>query len=243
MTRAFAPLVFVPALGSDARLWHPVADRLAETVDTIVVRGEGSSIRAMADSVLEQSPEKFILAGNSMGGYVALDVALREQSSRVLGLALLNTSAIAADSGRRDNSLRLIEMVKCGEFEAAVSRISAAVAPGRPDVAGLAASMALDLGADVFVAQQVSVMKRLDRRAELPSLAVPTLVIAGSDDMITPRSLGEEIANLVPGAETRVLPGVGHLSTLEAPDAVAEHITNWLHRYASALHSLPEVRP
>ncbi|MBY4108262.1 alpha/beta fold hydrolase [Rhodococcus fascians] len=238
-----APLVFVPALGSDARLWQPVADRLADRFDTVVVRGEGNSIREMADSVLDQSPEKFYLAGNSMGGYVALDIAFRAQRSRVLGLALLNSSAIAADAGRRENSLRVIEMARRGQFDEAVTLITSAVAPGRPDIAAAAAAMARDLGADVFVAQQIAVMTRSDRRAELDSLAVPTLVIAGEEDAITPSALGGELADSVPGAEFDVLAGVGHLSTLEAPDAVADRIGSWLTAITADRTESLEVRP
>ena len=180
----------------------------------------------MADSVLAQSPDHFAVVGNSMGGYVALDIALRG-SPRVHGLALLNSSAIEADAGRRENSRRIIEMVRGGQSHDAVTAMSNAVAPHRPEVAELAGVMARDLGDDVLVAQQVAVMTRRDRRGELASLSVPTLVVAGTDDAITPRALGEEIADLVPGAHLVVLTGVGHLSTLEAPEAVAEQVTRW----------------
>ena len=240
---AAAPLVFVPALGSDERLWQPVADRLADRHTTVVVRGEGNSIRQMADSVLEQSPEKFFLAGNSMGGYVALDIALRQPCSRVVGLALLNSSAIAADSGRRENSLRVIEMARRGHFDDAVDLITSAVAPGRPDIAATASVMARDLGVDVFVAQQIAVMTRADRRAELASVTVPTLVIAGGEDAITPSSLGGELAASISGAELEVLAGVGHLSTLEAPEAVAVRMDRWLTALVAGRVESMEVRP
>ncbi|KQU38435.1 MULTISPECIES: alpha/beta fold hydrolase [unclassified Rhodococcus (in: high G+C Gram-positive bacteria)] len=228
------PLVFVPALGSDERLWQPVADLLADSIETVVVRGEGSSISAMADSVLEQCPPRFAVAGNSMGSYVALEIALR-MSPRVHGLALLNSSAIAADAGRRENSRRIIEMVRGGRFDEAVTAMSGAVAPRRPEVADLAATMARDLGEDVLVAQQVAVMTRHDRRDELSSLTVPTLVIAGTDDAITPSDLGREVTDLVPGAELVVLAGVGHLSTLEAPESVAANLARW---HAALTHSV-----
>ncbi|MEU2002587.1 alpha/beta fold hydrolase [Rhodococcus sp. NPDC019627] len=223
------PVVFVPALGSDARLWRPVADILGDKVSSVVVRADGSSIEAMADRVLEQTPQDFFLVGNSMGGYVSLEIALR-RTGRVRGLALLNSSAIAADSDRRANSRRLVEKVRAGEFDQAVTMISDAVAPQRPDVAELAATMARDLGDEVFIAQQTAVSNRRDRRVELATLDVPTLVIAGEHDTITPVALGSEVADSVPGAELVVLPGVGHLSTLEAPGAVASHLLSWLSR-------------
>lgn len=226
-------LVFVPALGSDARSWRPVADILGDKVSSVVVRADGSSIEAMADHVLEQSPLEFFLVGNSMGGYVSLEIALRK-TGRVRGLALLNSSAVAADSDRRANSRRLVEKARAGEFDQAVTMISDAVAPHRPDVAELAATMARDLGDEVFIAQQTAVSNRRDRRVELATLDVPTLVIAGEHDAITPVALGSEVADSVPGAELVVLPGVGHLSTLEAPGAVASHLLSWLSRQVTS---------
>ncbi|WP_308115485.1 MULTISPECIES: alpha/beta fold hydrolase [unclassified Rhodococcus (in: high G+C Gram-positive bacteria)] len=222
-----APLVFVPALGSDERLWQPVADLVSATTETLVVRGEGSSMEEMADSVLAQAPDSFYLAGNSMGGYVSLEIALRGTPA-VLGLALLNSSAVAADDARRQNSLGLIDMVRGGGFDEAVTLISTAVGRGRSDVSALAAEMARDLGPDVFIAQQTAVMTRRDRRAELPFLTVPTLVLAGTEDAITPQAWGGEIAAAVPGAELTVLDGIGHLSTVEAPSAVAVRLGRWL---------------
>lgn len=227
------PLVFVPALGSDARSWRPVADILGDKVTSVVVRGHGSSIEDMADRVLEQSPQEFFLVGNSMGGYVSLEIALR-RTGRVRGLVLLNSSAIAADSDRRANSQRLVEKVRAGEFDEAVTMISSAVAPQRPDVAEAAATMARDLGDEVFIAQQTAVSNRRDRRSEIATLDVPTLVIVGEHDAITPLALGSEVVDSVPDAELVVLPGVGHLSTLEAPDAVASHLLSWLSRQVTS---------
>lgn len=223
------PVVFIPALGSDARLWKPIADILDNRIDSMVVRGAGDSIEAMAESVLEQSPPEFFLVGNSMGGYVALEIALRKPG-RLRGLTLLNSSAIAADPDRHANSERLIEKVRAGEFEQAVGTISRAVAPQRPDISALAATMALDLGSEIFVEQQTAVMNRRDRRSELAALDVPTLVVAGEQDAITPVALSSDLAESLPDADLIILPGVGHLSTLEAPEIVGLKLFSWWSR-------------
>jgi len=228
------PLVLVPALGSDERLWAPVVERIQDDVDCVVIRGEGDSIESMADHVLSCAPEDFYLAGISMGSYVCLEVALR-QTDRVRAVAFLNGSAIAAPADRRESSLRLIEMADSGQFQQAVDLISAAVAPRRPDVTAIAASMARDLGPEVFEHQQLAVLNRRDRSADLPKLDVPTLVVVGETDTVTPCELGEELAAAVPGAQLAVLAGVGHLSTLEDPDGVSEVLTQWLARADEAL--------
>ncbi|MGW0707928.1 alpha/beta fold hydrolase [Streptomyces sp. NPDC002643] len=221
----------MPALGSDARLWQPVVDHILEhiAVECLIVQATGDSIESMADDVFAQAPDRFYLAGISMGGYVSLDVVLRA-TGRVAGLALLNTSAIAAPPDRRKSSTSLIALAESGRFDEAVDRISGAVAPNRPDVTALAASMARDLGPEVFKAQQLAVLNRRDRTSETSKMAVPTLIVVGDADAITPLKLSEEMAGSIPDSELRVLEGIGHLSPLEAPAVVASHLVDWLLR-------------
>jgi len=100
--RARLPLVLVPGLLCDERLWRPQAQRLADLADPVIadVIGEGS-MSEMARSVLEAAPPagRFALAGLSMGGYVALEV-MRVVPDRVARLALLDTSARADPPSR-----------------------------------------------------------------------------------------------------------------------------------------------
>jgi pimeloyl-ACP methyl ester carboxylesterase len=229
------PLVLVPALGCHARLWQPVVDRIHDRIECVVVQGRGDSVESMADDVLAQAPDRFHLAGISMGGYVCLDIALKA-TGRVAGLALLNTSAIAAPPDRRHGSVTAIEMAESGRFDEVVDRVSGGVAPNRPDVAAVAAAMARDLGADVFKAQQLAVLNRRDRRSEIAKIAVPTLIVAGDSDAITPLGLSEEMAGSIPGAELQVLEGIGHLSPLEDPAQVASLLGDWLVRIDGPAH-------
>ncbi|MCX4642018.1 MULTISPECIES: alpha/beta fold hydrolase [unclassified Streptomyces] len=227
------PLVLIPALGADERLWQPVVERLSAHVECRVIRGEGASIKAMADSVLEKAPEKFNLAGISMGGYVSLDVVLRG-TGRVQGLALLNTSAIAAEPQRRDNSLRAIGLAESGDFEKAADIIAGAVALARPDITALAGKMVRALGVEVFKDQQRAVAERYDRRQELSAISVSTMVLVGDNDAITPPSLGHALASGISGARLVTLEDVGHFSALEDPDGVASALLGWLPRTKEA---------
>ena len=118
-------------------------------------------------------------------------------------------------------------MASNGEFEQAVAMISTSVAPLRPDVANLAAIMAHDLGPDVFNDQQTAVMNRIDRHGELPALDLPVLTIVGDADNITPQNLGADLSKLMPDSDLVTLDGVGHLSSLEVPDRVAQSLRQW----------------
>lgn len=223
------PLVLIPALGCDERLWTPVAERLGDEVDCQIIRGEGDSVEALADSVLAQAPQTFLLAGISMGGYVALEIAVR-RTGRVRGLALLNTSAIAASEDKRRRSASVIDLVESGDFDRAVELVSGSVAPTRVDVTALAADMARDLGPDVFVDHQRAVMNRPDRTGDLAKIEEQTIVVAAGADAITPHELGRDLADGIPSAELVVLDGIGHLSVLEDPDGAADALQMWLKR-------------
>lgn len=223
------PLVLVPALGCDERLWTPVAERLSDEVDCQIIRGEGDSIEALADSVLAQAPPSFLLAGISMGGYIALEIVAR-RTGRVRGLALFNTSAIAASEGKRRSSANVIDLVESGDFDRAVELVSGSVAPTRPDVTSLAAAMARDLGPEVFIAHQRAVMNRPERTGDLARIYEQTIVVTADADVITPLELGRDLADGIADAEFVVLDGIGHLSVLEDPDKAADVLQPWLKR-------------
>lgn len=222
------PVIFVPGMASDSRLWQPVIDRLSDVVEPLVARCSGESLTEFADEILAQAPARFAIAGISMGGYVALEVALRGDP-RLAGLALLNTNARPASELQVQRSTALLEDAKRGLFETVADKLAETVAAGKADIVPIAAAMVRTLGRDGYLRQQRAVLARRDRRGELRQIAVPTLVIAGDEDRISAPSLANEIARAVPGAELDIFP-CGHLSTVEVPEMVAASLRDWLSR-------------
>ncbi|MGO4583342.1 alpha/beta fold hydrolase [Arthrobacter sp. 2RAF6] len=220
-------LVMIPALGADSRLWQPVIDELGAEFDCTVIRGEGRTIQAMADHVLSKAPKEFILIGISMGGYVSLEIALRN-TGRVKALALFNTSAIAAPEDRRKNSIDLISLVESGGFRTAMDRTTSAVSRGIPEIQRVVAAMTEDLGARVFVDQQRAVIDRSDRRAELNTITCPTIVVGGTEDIITPPDLSEDLVRRLPDARLVLVKGSGHFTPLEQPAAAAAALADFV---------------
>ena len=88
--------------------------------------------------------------------------------------------------------------------------------------------MADETGADVFIRQQTAIMSRPDSRPDLLKIKCPTLVLVGEGDQLTPPKLSEEIAGAIPNSRLVVVPGSGHLSTLERPDAVNKALVEWM---------------
>lgn len=227
-------VVFVPGLTADARLWNPVIAELGDTIKAVIAPTDAESLEGMANDVFASTSDSFVLAGTSMGGYVALEAALRG-NPQLTGLILANTSARAAAPTQIDRGQRLIAAAESGDFAGVVETLGQSVGGGRAETEALAAAMARDCGAEKYVRHQRAALARRDRRAELPGLRVPTLVLAGDEDDITPPSLGNEIAMLVEHCDFRIIPSAGHLTSVENPVAMAASIRSWLtHEVVSA---------
>lgn len=219
----YRPIVFLPGLICDQRLWRDVINGLSDTVAPMVADLRlDDTIEAMAARTLAAAPEKFALAGLSMGGYVAFEI-LRQAPERVTHLALLDTSARADTPERQDTRRKGIAMVGEGKF-IGVSRglLGNLIAPhhlGTPLAAEVQA-MSERVGQDVYIAQQKAIMDRVDSLPLLPSIDLPTLVGVGALDKMTPFELAEEMASAIPQAELCVFPDAAHLPTMENPAPV-----------------------
>jgi pimeloyl-ACP methyl ester carboxylesterase len=226
------PTLLVPGLTSSPRLYEPQIPALWQFGAVMVAdQRRDDSIAAMARRILEQAPARFSLVGLSMGGYIAFEL-LRQAPARVARLALLDTSArpdAPVQSARRQE---LIELARTGRFgEIADLSYPLLVHPDRLDdqpLRELVRSMALETGAEAYIRQQTAIIHRCDSRPHLAAIACPTLVLVGDADQLTPPALAQEIAAGIAGAQLTVVPGSGHLSTLEQPQRVTAALVEWL---------------
>jgi pimeloyl-ACP methyl ester carboxylesterase len=226
------PTLLVPGLTSSPRLYEPQIPALWQFGPVMVAdQRRDDSIAAMARRILEQAPARFSLVGLSMGGYIAFEL-LRQAPARVARLALLDTSArpdAPVQSARRQE---LIELARTGRFgEIADLSYPLLVHPDRLDdqpLRELVRSMALETGAEAYIRQQTAIIHRCDSRPHLAAIACPTLVLVGDADQLTPPALAQEIAAGIAGAQLTVVPGSGHLSTLEQPQRVTAALVEWL---------------
>jgi pimeloyl-ACP methyl ester carboxylesterase len=216
-------LLLIPGMLNDARIWAAVAPALADRAETCVADvTRGESIAAMAEAAWRQlaglAPERpLVIAGYSMGGYVALQM-LAAPARPVQALALLASSA--RPESPEGAALREKTIAAIGrDFPRVVDGILAFGAHAGFD--GRAArAMMIDVGAEAAIRQNRAVLGRADQRASAQALRLPTLVMVGADDRITPPALAEELAGLIPDARRVVVPDCGHLLPLERPAAV-----------------------
>lgn len=226
------PLVLLPGLLCDARLWRHQAANLADIAEvTVADLTRDDTMAGMAARVLAGAPERFALAGLSMGGYAALAV-MRAAPERVTRLALLDTSAQADTPERRRIRDRLNALARTGRFaEIPPLLLQTLIHPARQGDRALTEtilSMAMTVGAEGFLRQQAAIMDRPDSRPGLGAITCPTLVLCGRQDERTPLSQHEEIAAAITRATLAVIDDCGHMSTLERPEAVTAALRRWL---------------
>lgn len=231
-------LLLLPGMLSDARLWQHQAAALAELAYvTVADLSQADSIADLASKVLDQAPDQhFALAGLSLGGYVALEI-MRQAPQRVIGLALLDTSA-QADSAEAKQGRQALMAKAEHDFPAVISGLLPKLLhPSHLADAGLVeviTGMANSLGQVAFMRQQRAMLGRSDSRPGLAHIKCPTLVLCGREDAITPLAMHQELTAGIAGAQLRVLDYCGHLSSLEQPERVSQALTRWLQRLESA---------
>ncbi len=217
------PIVLITGQLLTDAVWQPLLDAWSDREVIVADNRSDDTIEGFAQRLLDDAPPKFALVAHAMGGFVAFEV-MRRAPDRVARLALISTLASADGPAQTARRQGYIDLVESGKFEQVVEeRIPILFPEEKRDDAqllGLARRMAADTGAETFLAQQRAIMARIDSRPRLGEIAVPTLLIWGEKDGITSRAHHDEIAAAIPGARLEVVPGAGHLPTVEAPDVV-----------------------
>ena len=226
------PLLLVPGLACTAELFRPQIDVFSsERMILIADNRSDDAIEAIAERALAEAPERFALAGLSMGGYVALAIQ-RLAPGRVTRLALLDTTARPDTPEGTERRRILMAWAQSGETE----RIHQALWPRlvHPDrhsdrvLEGIVRRMLDETGSDAFCRQQEAIIARVDSRPLLAAIACPTLVLVGAHDAITPVEMAQEMADAIPQSKLVVVPETGHLATLEAPVHVNAALARWM---------------
>lgn len=226
------PLVLIPGMMCDGRVFGPQIDDLSRDHVVIVAPPVvGETIREMAAHILDQLPPRFALAGISMGGIVAMEIA-RRAPDRVIRLALMSTSPLPDTPAQATWREPQIVRASAGRLEEAMAEAMSpdnlAPGPTRDTVMRLLLDMARGQGGEMFVRQSRALQRRPDAQRALQKLRIPTMVMCGAHDRLTPPKRHETMAALIHGAELVILPDAGHLPTLEVPEQVNIGLRAWM---------------
>lgn len=226
------PLVFLPGMMCDARLFAPqLADLSRDHVVTVAPITQGDRIEEIASAILPLLPHRFALAGLSMGGIVAMEI-LRRAPERVTRIALMDTNALAETPASAAAYEPMLIGAKSGRLEQVLRDLMRpeflAPGPQRIDILAQFLTMGLAMGPQVFAAQVRALQRRRDQQATLRKTKCPALVLCGEHDGLTPVKRHSFMAELIPYAELQIIPEAGHLPTLENPAATTAALRAWM---------------
>jgi 3-oxoadipate enol-lactonase len=221
-------LVFIHGAGC---LPHVFNEQLAAFPEAIAVNlpghgrpGQPSTIAEFAEAVAgelhSREIERAVLAGSSMGGAIALELALRHDP-RVAALIMLGSSA------RLRVAPAIFESIDA-DFPGAAAALAEGffAYPSRERVAA-AVEMMLAVGRQQ-TRRDFSACDAFDVRERLGEIDVPLLALTGEKDVMTPPKFAEAFVGRVPAAEARILPDAGHLAFVERPEATNDAIRTFV---------------
>lgn len=223
--------LLLPGNMCDARLWPEAIRRvLPSAVDVDLSLDD--SIAAMAARVLADTTGSLLPVGFSMGAIVAVEMWL-QAPRRIAGLVLTGYNATADLPERAAHRPVQQAEVRRGGIERVIveelkPNYLAEVNRGDRVLQDLLRDMGMGLGADVFVMQSEALRRRADRVDTLPGVTVPVLYGCGTEDALCPPAWHRRWQSLTTDAALVEIAGAGHMLPLEAPDAVAAALADWL---------------
>lgn len=240
------PLVLIHGFPFDSSMWDEVTPALAANARCIApdIRGLGASpslagpatIDDYADDLFSLMDrlklEKPVLAGLSMGGYIALRALERDQD-RFAGAILMDTRSSPDTDTARINRFRGIKTIRSGGI---ADFVEGFIPPTlhrenrrtRPELIQSLIRKAEGFSPVGLMNALLAMAARTDTTPFLPSLRIPTLLIVGEGDELTTPAIMEGMRNEIPGASLHIIPGAGHLPPLENPNATADIILGFL---------------
>jgi 3-oxoadipate enol-lactonase len=241
------PVVLLHAFPFCADMWRPELERVPEGWRFIApdLRGFGpdaaagtarltlDDMAADVELLLDRiEVERAVIGGLSMGGYVTFAL-FRRAPERFSGMILADTRPQADTPGGRSGRRKLIESAQTGGSTAVadsmlpklLGRTSKA---RRPALMPQVRQMVEREGVEGIIAALEAMLSRPDSTPDLARIACPTLVIVGDEDELTPPADAELMQNHITRSRLVVLPEVGHLSNLEAPDGFTLAVTDFL---------------
>ena len=230
--RPIEPLVLLPGMLGDGTVWDAVAAELCDVAAPQFHRIDlDASVPEMAESVLAVAPQRFALAGHSLGAIVALEI-IRRAPERVTRLALVNASGRGPSPEQLAAWSAQLDRIDAGEFDEVAAQLARLTLPAaRRDDAVLVTAgerMARAVGPAGLRRQLRAQLARTPYLDAVASITVPVLIVSGALDEVCPPQLQTELLTHCPDANHVTLENAGHMSPLEDPHGLAASLRRWL---------------
>ncbi|MDP9280990.1 MAG: alpha/beta hydrolase [Chloroflexota bacterium] len=238
-------LVLIHAFPLSGAMWEHERRALRDAADPIIapsLPGFGGTAVPRGDLTMDDYADSIVaamdaakieraaVAGLSMGGYVAFAL-WRRHRDRVERLFLADTRAEADTEDARDKRLRLAALIREHGIEALLKTPPQWLRTGSPHWDPLL-KMIRTQPPEAVAQGSIAMAHRPDSRPDLPTIDVPTAVVVGEHDAITPLEMSQAMSSEIPGATLSIIPGAGHIANLEASTAFEAALRAWLRRTA-----------
>ena len=239
-------LVLLHPFPASHEFWMPVAEALAARYRVTLpdLRGHGASQPGSGPATMEKQATdlarvcddagigKAVFGGVSIGGYVLFEF-WRRHRERVAGLMLCCTRANAdTEEGRAARLASVDEVAKRGPepfLDAQIERlVGETTHRNRPDIAAAARRMMGQMTVAGIAEVQRGMAVRPDSTPTLATINVPTLIVAGEEDVVAPLEEAQRMHRAVAGSQLRVISKAGHYAVFERPEAASEIIREFL---------------
>lgn len=244
---AGAAVVLVHGYPLDGAMWSGAARLLGERFRVVKLdlpgragtpasdRGGMEGYADFLEAVLAELPEPVGIAGFSMGGYATLAL-MKRRPAKVRALALVDTRATpddAAGKAKRDESVEKVRSEGVAPIAAAmVEKLLSPASAAKSELVERVRRIIMRQSPETIIADLQAMRDREDSSSLLGEIAIPTLVLVGEQDVLTPPADARAMADAIPGARLVTIPEAGHLTPMEQPKAVGRDLSDF---FTSAL--------
>lgn len=240
------PLILLHAFPLSRAMWKREVEAFTPSTRVITpdLPGFGGSprlsppsIQGMAKSVAElldqlNIKEPAIIAGLSMGGYVALEF-IRQFPQRVKALGLFSTRAAADSPEQAAGRMKLVDRLRAEGIDVLMTAslpklVGRTTASSRPEVMKDVEQLIRAASPDGVIDALRAMAERRGSTLLLPSIRCPVLILAGEEDALIPAQESQAMAQAIPGAQLEVIPQAGHLVNVEQPEKFHRRLSSWL---------------
>ncbi|MBK7684251.1 MAG: alpha/beta fold hydrolase [Bacteroidetes bacterium] len=240
------PIIFIHGFPFDKLMWQPQLDLFGKNYRVIAydIRGFGKStigsaqgsINLFADDLVKFMDgleiKKAIVCGLSMGGYILLNAIIR-YPQRFDAIILSDTQCIADSFGAKEKRKKAISQIVAGKINdfalGFIANIfSDETKKTKGDVVEKIKRTILSTRAEAVTATLSVLAERQDLCSSISQIEVPTLIICGEQDIVTPVEQAEFLHDTIPNSQLKIIENAGHMSNLEKPDEFNMHIVEFL---------------
>lgn len=240
------PIIFVHGFPFDKSSWAPQMAFMKKTQRVIAydIRGFGTttlgmakpSMRVFADDLVKfmdnMGIRKAIVCGLSMGGYILLN-AVQRYPERFKGLILCDTQAIADTEEAEKKRYQTIQQIKTDGLtiftEGTIKNVFCADSrANKKELVDTIKEIISKIHQETIIETLTALAERADMTASLKDITIPTLIICGKEDSMTPPNQAEALHSAIKNSTLQIIENAGHLSNLEQPDAFNKHLAGFM---------------